>query len=399
MNNTTVFIANGFTKENIRLQPWRYVYELARHKCNSGKVIVITEGALESSIEEWQEGFTVIETKKLSIKLQTALAELILSLNPQQLWWSTTPRSIAFYPCLSKLSCQKIAFITCPLYRWGELIRASFSGIPYMQTKALWSQRLVPRSIFKFFLNGNIFNQVVVQSQNNKKILLENGLRAEKIKFLPVGIDEDDTKPVDVNILKKVSDTLNKKEADVTFLYLGALRPIRGFDALIKAFPHVIEKNKNARLVVLARGASDEQCNKIQASLNKNYPDVRFLIVSGWLSREQIWSYIELSDIVVLPFVLVPSDIPIAVLESLARGKPVVVSPVDGLPELAKNRGIIVDPLKTQLFANELYKLSINQQQIQTYTKSARVFMESYPRWKDVGLIMDTISKQVCNLI
>ena len=392
MTDTVVLVANGFTRDNVRLQPWRYVFELAKHKSKSNKVFVLTEGGTDAAIDLWEEGFSVVESCLLSIKKQSKLAEYISSLNPTELWWSTTPRSIAFYSVLSKINCKKIAFITCPLYRWMELIRASFLGVPYVQTKALWSQRFIPRFLFTFFLNSKIFDSITVQSKNNLNILAKGGIKKIKLHFLPVGIDEEDVLPVDEKIHQQVSNKINKKTEDIVFLYLGALRPIRGFDSLIKAFPDVAIKNKNARLVVLARGASDEKCHAVLNELKQHNIDGRIEIIGGWLTRSEVWSYIELSDIVVLPFVLVPSDIPIAVLESLARGKPVIVSPVDGLPELAQGRGIIVDPLNTIVFSDELYQLSKDKNRLKEYTQAAKKYMHSYPRWNDVGKLMDEIS-------
>ncbi len=394
MTNTIIFVANGFNRDNVRLQPWRYVYELAKHKNEKNNVIVITEGGADLSIQSWEEGFDVVETKLLNIRQQLALGRYIKSLSPSELWWSTTPRSIAFYPVLKNIECKKIAFITCPLYRWSELIRASFSGVPYKQTKALWKQRLIPRFLFRFLLNSKLFNSVTVQSKNNKSILEKDGIEKSKIKYLPVGIDNEDMAPVDKAVLKLVANDVNKRNDDIVFLYLGALRPIRGFDALIKAFPAVIDENSNARLVILARGASEEKCNNILSSLQGSGIDERVSIVGGWLTRSQIWAYIELSDIVVLPFVLVPSDIPIAVLESLARGKPVIVSPVDGLPELAQGRGIVVNPLAINAFSEEMNNLAKDKKKLFEYTQAAIKFMKSYPRWKDVGDIMEEISNE-----
>jgi len=391
MKNSVIFVANGFSRDNVRLQPWRYIYELAKHQSHNNQVIVITEGENQSTEEIWEEGFTVVQTNLLSIKKQKSLLRFLNSFNPDHIWWSTTTRSIAFFPLLKKLRCRKTAFITSPLYKWNELIRASLYGVPYEQSKALWSQRFIPRFLFRLFLNANIFQSVTVQSKNNKKILEANGVKKHKVHYLPVGIDEEDVKPVDVNVLKEVQDKLSIKTDEIIFLYLGALRPIRGFDALIKAFPEVIRKNANARLVVLARGASEEKCDSLKSQLNEIGIANNVSIEGGWLTREQVWSYIELSNIVVLPFVLVPSDIPIAVLEALARGKPVVVSEVDGLPELARDRGVITDPLNTNKFSEDLSSLANDKAIIEKYTESAESFIKTYPRWSDVGLLMDKI--------
>ena len=107
MAQSIVFVANGFTKENIRLQPWRYVYEIACSRASNNKVVVITEGDTEKVETQWQENLTVIETKYHSVKKQKMLKTLILALKPDELWWSTTPRTLAFYPLLSSINCRR----------------------------------------------------------------------------------------------------------------------------------------------------------------------------------------------------------------------------------------------------------------------------------------------------
>ena len=393
MDSSVLFVVNGFSSDNIQLQPWRYVYELAKHKSKTSDVFILTNGGTDYKEIDLDEHIKIIETNVLSITRQTKLLELISSINPSELWWSTTQRSIAYYPLLSRIKCRKIAFITCPIYKWSELLKATLSGIPYELTKALWSQRVVPRLLFKLLLNSKTISKIAVQSSNNKSILQGYGVNPNKINLIPVGIDSDDDKPIKQDDFMQVSDTLNRDGDEVVFLYLGAARPIRGFDSLLKAFPAVANKNDNARLVVLARGASQEQCDHITSELKKTGSDKNITLVSGWLTKEQVLSYLELSDVVVLPFILVPSDIPVAALEALARGKPIVVSQADGLPELAEKRGIIVDPLDKNKFADELYKLSTNRQQVELYADAARKFISNYPRWQDVGSIVDN----VCN--
>ena len=387
MKNTIVFVANGFTKENARLQPWRYVLELALYRAKECEVYVITEGSSDQIIEEWQPGFSVIQTSNLNIKSQKKLLNIILALKPTELWWSTTPRSIAYYSLLSKIQCKCVAFITCPLYTWKELTRASLAKVPFVQTKALWLQRLVPRLLFKWLLNKSFIDKVFVQSEKNRKIIEELGIYKHKLDLLPVGIDKEDIEPVDSSLIDDLVAKHTEISGKVVYLYFGALRPIRGFDALLGAFPKAIESNPNLHLIVLARGAEQSVCNKLIKQLTHLKIQDNVTVVGGWLTRQQVWAYIEMSDAAVLPFVLVPSDIPIAVLEAMARGKPAVVSHVDGLPEMVRGRGVIVDPLNASKFAEQLYLLSIDNERRLNLGKAAKSYMDKYPCWEDVGIM------------
>ena len=207
MVKSIVFVANGFTKENVRLQPWRYVYELACSRAKDANVVVITEGDTEKKEERWNENLTVVETKYHSVKQQKELKELIVSMDPCELWWSTTPRTLAFYPMLSSMQCRVITFITCPLYTWMELVNSLFANVPFHQTKALWQQRVVPRILFRWMLNKTFIDKVFVQSQKNRDAVTSIGVHSNKVKLIPVGIDKEDIAPPDPDLITKIRET------------------------------------------------------------------------------------------------------------------------------------------------------------------------------------------------
>jgi glycosyltransferase involved in cell wall biosynthesis len=141
----------------------------------------------------------------------------------------------------------------------------------------------------------------------------------------------------------------------------------------------------HVRLVVLARGADQALLAEVDRKLARYGLSGKVSVIGGWLSREQVWAHIELCDLVVLPFVIVPSDVPIAVLESMARGKPVIGSPVDGIPELIAGRGVVADPLRPASFARSIVSLANNQDERERLGGNARTFMQSYPDWDAVG--------------
>lgn len=385
MKGTTVIVANGISKDNMRLQPWRYLYEIGLRITSKHRVVFITDGDADSAEESWSEGVTVVYTRFLSVFRQRQLGGLIKAYEPAQVWWSTTPRTLAFWPVLRSLGCPVIALITCPLYSWRELFRASLAGIPFVQLRALWQQRLVPRWLFIRMLESSVFSKVFTQSKSNRNLLLSHGAIDGKVAVLPVGIDKEDRLPVSSTVISDAKSIFGFEDSDCVFLYLGAIRPIRGFDALMEAFPDVVKNEPRVRLVVLARGADDDLCRSIEAQADEKGWGKSLRVIGGWLTREQVWGSIEACDVVILPFVIVPSDVPIAILEALSRGKPVIASPVDGIPELVEGRGIVVDPLDKNKFANAMIHLSLNQDKVTQLGKSARDFMEEYPDWDQVG--------------
>jgi glycosyltransferase involved in cell wall biosynthesis len=69
----------------------------------------------------------------------------------------------------------------------------------------------------------------------------------------------------------------------------------------------------------------------------------------------------------------------------MARGRPVIGSAVDGIPELITGRGLVVDPLNIQKFSQAVLSLVNDQAKCRCLGKNALEFMNLYPDWDDVG--------------
>jgi glycosyltransferase involved in cell wall biosynthesis len=283
------------------------------------------------------------------------------------------------------LNCDKFAILTCPLYGYKQLASASVAGVPFVELRSLWEQRLVPRGVFKHFLGGSRFRKVFTQSQANADVLVDAGVPPENISVLPVGIDALDRQLIDPRLAQAEKERRGFGEGAVTLLYFGAARKVRGFHALIRAFERVCAEVDHVRLVMLARGATPEQVAQITDYLRHLDLSDKIEVIGGWLSRQQVWTHIEASDVVALPFIIVPSDVPIAILEAMARGRPVIGSSTDGIPELISGRGLIANPLKIDDLAGAILLLAKDHHLRAHLGARAREFMHSYPEWDDVG--------------
>jgi glycosyltransferase involved in cell wall biosynthesis len=387
MKGACVFVAQGFRRENISLQPWRYLFELARRFSDTQDVVVITdlEKGDEDAEEEWTSAFVVRRTKFLSVVRQAGLASLIRGYAAERVWWSTTPRSIVYFPAVRRLLCPVTAVVTCPLYSWEILVRAILGGVPYRELRVLLHQRCIPRWFFARFLSAPQITRVIAQSHANRQLMVNAGVSPQKVTLLPVGLDSTDTVPVSAQEVEGARREFGCPPGAVVFLYPSAARSIRGINALLRAFPLVTERSPDAFLVLLARGSNMGNCEKLLAACKLRGIGERVTVIGGWLSRRRLAASIDACDVVVLPFVLAPSDVPIAVLEAMARGKPVISSPVDGIPELVQGRGVLVDPLDKKALAAAMLKCAGSRGYRQDVGRLARQFMNSYPDWDEIG--------------
>lgn len=382
-----VFVAHGLRRDNVRLQPWRYLYELALRFSARQAVVIVTDCDGEEFDEEWAPSIRVVGSRLLSPRRRHELGALINSYEPEKIWWSTTPRSVVYLPVWKQLACPVTALVTCPLYPWGLLLRALIHGVPWEELGGLVRQRIVPRWLFARMLRGPSVVRVVTQSENNRKLLIAAGVQAERIRQVPVGIDPQDRGEVSSTQIAEARAMLGFPEQATVFLYLGAVRRIRGIFALLDAFAIAARDNPHIFLGVLARGADEKLCSEVRAYCDRLGIVDRVKLMGGWLTREQVWANIEACDVVTLPFVVVPSDVPIAILEAMARGKPVIASEVDGIPELVRGRGAVVDPLDSKALAQALLKFADSPHYRQEMADASRGFMKTYPDWDQVGAL------------
>ena len=387
VTGSCIFVAHGLRKGNARLQPWRYLYELAVRFAARQPVVIITDCDGQEFDEEWAPNLRVVGTRLLSPRKRHALGTLINRFQPEQIWWSTTPRSVVYLPVWKQFSCPVTALVTCPLYPWRLLLRALANGVPWDELDVLVRQRIVPRWLFAKLLRSSVVAGVVTQSGNNRKLLIAAGVPANKIRHIPVGIDSQDRGEITPVQVVEAQTMLGFPEDTTVFLYLGAVRRIRGIYALLDAFAIAAHDNQSIFLGVLARGADERLCGEVRGYCERLGIVDRVKVIGGWLTREQVWASIEACDVVTLPFVVVPSDVPIAILEAMARGKPVIASDVDGIPELVQGRGAVVDPLDSQALAQALLKFAGSVHYRQEMSDASRLFMATYPNWDQVGVL------------
>lgn len=97
-------------------------------------------------------------------------------------------------------------------------------------------------------------------------------------------------------------------------------------------------------------------------------------------------NFIVFSDLIALPFKIVPSDVPTSILESMALGKTVISTEVDGIPELLEDgRGFVVKPNNEEDLAEKIVFSIKTRGLTKSMGKKAASYMQTYPRWHEVS--------------
>jgi glycosyltransferase involved in cell wall biosynthesis len=139
------------------------------------------------------------------------------------------------------------------------------------------------------------------------------------------------------------------------FLYLGSASQIRGFLLLLDAF--ALLSDRTIKLKVLARGADEHELTGIKKIIEKQHIDKCVTVQGGWMDLDEIKKKIQSATAVLFPFILVPSELPVSVLETIYCGTPVIISDLAGLTEIAGNAGIVVPHADVKAIASAIKKL------------------------------------------
>ena len=138
-------------------------------------------------------------------------------------------------------------------------------------------------------------------------------------------------------------------------LFLGMVLERKGIHDLLRAWPDVIAAVPDAQLIVAGAGEVDEaQRASRELSIESS---VRF---KGWVEGDAKESLLRRAWLTALPSHV--DALPMALLESLAAGVPVVASRVGGIPSVVENErhGLLVAPRDEAALSRALIALLIH---------------------------------------
>lgn len=153
---------------------------------------------------------------------------------------------------------------------------------------------------------------VVVRNNDSKSYLEKRGIR---VVAIPVGVDVDKYSP--------------KYSEGKYILFGGRLAPEKGLHLLIKAYS-MLHRRKQAkfRLVICGSGPLERELRDLSSSCGIQ-DRVTFI---PWLSNPEFINKVADSVIFVMPSMY--EGMPVAMLEAMASGKPIIASDVPGPQDL-----------------------------------------------------------------
>lgn len=155
----------------------------------------------------------------------------------------------------------------------------------------------------------------------------------DDIRVIPMGVDIDF---FSTSAGRATGQKQNGRHAE-TILYAGRLIDVKGVEYLIRAFPSVLEKHANARLLVVGSGP----CKGDLVSLSERLHLQKKVVFQDTVSQDELICHYSMADVFVLPSVTTDEGetegLGVVLLEAMASGVPVIGSAVGGIPDIIKD--------------------------------------------------------------
>jgi len=143
----------------------------------------------------------------------------------------------------------------------------------------------------------------------------------------------------------------------IKFLFLGRIGERKGAFDLIKAYSLLPEGEKNNSELIMAGDGDVEEARNLVESLNVSEQ----ITFPGWIDTEERDRLLDQGGVFVLPSY--NEGLPLSMLEAMAWGLPVIVTPVGGISEIVHDgeNGLVVEPSNIEQLSGAMKSLIVNE--------------------------------------
>jgi L-malate glycosyltransferase len=205
---------------------------------------------------------------------------------------------------------------------------------------------------------------VIAVSRHTAAALKEAGYRPRSLRSIHNGIDM-----VNIRATRSREDVRRELGFDGDSIVIGTagrLTPVKAQDDFLRAAQLILTRHPHFRFLVVGCGPDEHALTSLASELGIEQQ----IVFAG--GRRDVHSLIAAMDVFALPSLA--EGMPMALLEAMALGTPVVATAVGGVPELIEDRsnGWLVPPRDPRALADACLALAVNRPWAETLAARAR---------------------------
>jgi glycosyltransferase involved in cell wall biosynthesis len=186
----------------------------------------------------------------------------------------------------------------------------------------------------------------------------------------------EDIQPPDSTLAQSLRQDLGIDINSFLVLTVGFVGSRKGYLDILDALPQVVETNDSVKFVFVG-GEERPGENYPVLSRIKNQNLDRWVLVTGEVHRSSVPLYLAAANVFLLPSR--EEGMPIAILEAMRAGLPIITTRVGGIPEMIEDgrSGILIEPGTPDTIAEALISLLKDDRLRQRLAQGARTAFEN----------------------
>jgi glycosyltransferase involved in cell wall biosynthesis len=388
-----IIAVHDLITQKSHLMPWRTVCDVVKHLQELGhEAHVLSLNAATNVLEGAHIPAGTFSINKSKQNLKNELTKVIQETGAEIIFWPVAWRE-------QQWRTRIVTSLGLPVVGWFPGGIYSLSTTLYAtKVIGLWASRQYlleavasKRKQVAFFLRSGV-TAIVTMTATTAKSAVDAGWPEAQVYVIPPGKENS---PPNKSLAELPTDFLEWKHGEPYFLFMGPPSGIRGIFELLSAFERAVQQESKLRLVCLFRSDADLDMNKIKSRLAKI--SAKKNIYCRWesLSLKELNAFMANSHAVVMPFVLVPSEIPLAIIEAMAWGKPIISTSPGGTGEFVTNLGAAPEVGDINSLSKAMIDLLCD---VDSYNRKCQAVIDCYenhPTWFAVAKQWEAVAEKV----
>lgn len=369
--------------EKQHLMPWRTICEVVKHAPGFAHNGIIFNLSNDASLGGRAKEYScpTVMVRKERAGLVARLKDLIAAYEVDVLYWPVAWREPGWrIDVLGQLGIKVVAYFPGGVYHLAAALYAARKlglkqALPYVREAVASKVGFLKR------LADNGVSDIITLSAYTKKVVQSNGWSEAGVHYVSLAKDESAVSEKCGAAPEQFEEWLG---GDPYYLFMGPPSGIRGIFELLAAFERAAEKNSQIRLVCLFRSDARLDEDRIAQKIGASKFSDRIYSVWKSVDRTTLNFYMSKSHAIVMPFVLVPSEIPLAIIEAMVFGKPIISTGPGGTGAFVSDFGAAPKVGDVKGLANVLLSYAENGAHYQDMCSSARSAYDALHGWREM---------------
>jgi len=220
----------------------------------------------------------------------------------------------------------------------------------------------------------SLSQKLIVHNQFSFDEIIKKGISKDKVAIIPHGNY--------VPFVEKV--TTNEPSEILNLLFFGQIKEVKGLDILINAFAKSLKENENIRLTIAGKpwGTTADYFTtlisklKIEQAVTTNF---------SYIPNEEIHSYFQNSDVVVLPYKKIYQSG--VLLLSMSYGRVCLCSDLNAFKEIVVDgeTGYIFENRNVEELSKKILEICNKKSDIPRIEKNAQELLKTKFDWNNIA--------------